>query len=61
MGQYTTGKTTRKRDKCISKKQSEISALKAEVLRWKSSYESQVKINQMLLDELSALKASKEV
>lgn len=33
MSKYTSGKTTQKRDKCIQRKSSEISALKAEIAR----------------------------
>ena len=36
MGFYTTSKTTKKRDKCISKMQAEIAALKAENERLKA-------------------------
>ena len=31
MSKYTSGKTTQKRDKCIQRKSSEISALKTEI------------------------------
>lgn len=61
MGNYTTGKTTRKRDQCISKKQAEITALKAQLDYWKARYDSQVETNQALLDEIANLKVKKEL
>lgn len=36
MGYFTTGKTTKKRDQCISRKQAEIGNLRAEVAKLKS-------------------------
>jgi hypothetical protein len=50
MGHYTTGRTTQKRDKVISEKQSEISKLKAESSYWKSMHDNQVKLNRLLRD-----------
>lgn len=55
MGNYTKGKTTRKRDQCISKKQAEITALRAQLDYWNARYDSQV-----LRDEIIGLKAKKE-
>lgn len=39
MGFYTTSKTTKKRDKCISKKQAENSALQQKIEQQKSEIE----------------------
>ena len=36
MGYFTTGKTTKKRDQCISRKEAEIANLRAELSRLKS-------------------------
>ena len=52
MGYFTTGKTTKKRDQCISRKQVEIETLKAEVEKWMDFADSMERDNRRLVMDL---------
>lgn len=52
MGCFTTAKTTKKRDQCISKKQAEIEKLRVEIERLKNLSDSMGRDNRRLLREL---------
>lgn len=51
MGFYTTSKTTKKRDKCISKKQAENSALQKKIEQQQAEIE-RLKVRMAELDRL---------
>ena len=57
MSKYTSGKTTQKRDKCIQRKSSEISALKAEIDRLNKACDQRAAHEYKLMGEIDALKA----
>ena len=50
MSKYTSGKTTQKRDKCIQRKSSEISALKAEIDTLKQQNAELLAVAQNVVD-----------
>jgi len=56
MGHFTTGKTTKKRDQCISRKQAEIEKLKVEAEKWKDLADSVGCENFRLAQELGYYK-----
>ena len=61
MSKYTSGKTTQKRDKCIQRKSSEISALKAEIDRLNKACDQRAAHEYKLMGEIDALKAQRDV